>query len=378
MNTLHSLKILHLGKYYHPHRGGMETVLRQQAEGLVERGCRVTVLVAGSDTDCGRMQKGVRVVRALTAGTIRSQPVTPTLVGLLRRELVGRGPDLVILHLPNPLAAGAWLLATAVGGVPATRLAVWHHADITRQRVDAAPARWLQARCLAQAGTVWVSSAALAAGSRELIPWRSRVEVVPFGIDPRPWQIREPRRDGPFVFVGRLVPYKGLDVLLEAVATAPGIHLDLVGSGPLGTDLSASIRDRDLGDRVRLCGELDDVELADLMSRARALVLPSIDASETFGLVQLEAMAAALPVVASDLPTGVRNVGRDGVTHIMVPPGDGAALATALVRLQDDDLVARMGRAARLRVEDYSRDHMIDRILEAAAVPRTSAGKDQS
>ena len=53
MKTLHSKKILHLGKYYHPHRGGMETVLRQQAEGLVERGCRVTVLVAGSDTDCG-------------------------------------------------------------------------------------------------------------------------------------------------------------------------------------------------------------------------------------------------------------------------------------------------------------------------------------
>ena len=238
------MKILHLGKYYHPRRGGMETVLRQQAEGLAEHGCDVTVLVAGAAADSLEFRNGVRVVRALTAGTFRSQPLTPTLPGLLRREVALQRPDLVILHLPNPLAAAAWLLAGALGDLASIPLAVWHHADITRQRVDAAPARAVQGRCLARAETIWVSSSSLADGSRELAPWRSRVAVVPFGIDLKPWCARTPRRDGPFLFVGRLVPYKGLDVLLDAVAAVPGLRLDLVGSGPRRVAVTAVWVDR--------------------------------------------------------------------------------------------------------------------------------------
>ena len=370
------MKILHLGKYYHPHRGGMETVLRHQAEGLAGRGCEVTVLVAGAVADRIEIRSGVRVVRALTAGTFRSQPLTPTLPGLLRREVALQNPDLVILHLPNPLAAAAWLLVGALGDLALTRLAVWHHADITRQQVDAAPARAVQRRCLARAETIWVSSSALAAGSRELAPWRSRVAVVPFGIDLKPWYALTPRRDGPFLFVGRLVPYKGLEVLLDAVAAVPEVRLDLVGTGPRRAAVMEGIEARGLVDRVQLRGELDDAALVELMSRARALILPSVDTSETFGLVQLEAMAAALPVVASYLATGVRDVGEADRTHLFVAPGNAAALAAALGRLQDDDLVVRLGEAARLRAADFSRDRMIDGILTGIEGLNLSSEKD--
>ena len=364
------MRILNLGKYYHPHRGGMETVLRQQSEGLAARGCRVTVVVAGGDADRSEVQAvpdgtGVRVVRALTMGTLRSQPLTPTLAGLIRRETARLRPHVVLLHLPNPLAAGAWLLATALDRNPPAPLGIWHHADITRQRAGRGLARAFQRRCLERAAGICVSSRALADGARELAHLRERVSIVPFGIDRSPWQKVAARRDGPFLFVGRLVPYKGLETLVEAVGRLPDVCLEIVGQGPSAGDLAEDVVRRGLEGRIRLRGELDEAELVEAMGRARALVLPSLDSSETFGLVQLEAMAAGLPVVASDLPTGVRDVGEADRTHLFVPPGDAGSLADALARLQGDpDTVRRMGEAARIRAADFDRDIMIDRLLD--------------
>lgn len=361
------MRVLHLGKYYPPHRGGMETVLRHLAEGTAERGHRVHVLVAGAAGDGTTRREvgegGVRVTRAMTWGELCSQPVTPTLGGLVRRALSVDRPDLVHLHLPNPLACAAWLFAAADGGTPP--LAVWHHADIRRQRLGRRFAVPLQRRCLERATGVCVSSRGLAEHSAELGPVADRVRVVPFGLPPRPWSEIAPRRDGPFLFVGRLVPYKGLRVLVEAAARVPKARLVIVGDGPLRRDLARLVADRGLPGRVRLAGEVAEAGLVDLMSTARALVLPSLDASETFGLVQLEAMHAGLPVVASDLPTGVREVGVADVSHLFVPPGDVEALAAALARLGEDAaLAARLGEGARRRAAEFGRDRMIDRLLD--------------
>jgi len=100
------------------------------------------------------------------------------------------------------------------------------------------------------------------------------------------------------------------------------------------------------------------------VAHARALVLPSLDSSETFGLAQLEAMAAGVPVVASDLPTGVRELGVEGDSHLYVPPGDAAALAAALARIQADPRLAeRLGEGGRRRAASYGRDRMVDELL---------------
>jgi rhamnosyl/mannosyltransferase len=331
----------------------------------------------GAGTSANRTAGGaVRVVRALTLGSLRSQPLTPTLAGLIRREAALLRPDLVLLHLPNPLAAGAWLLAGAMGGLPPTVLGVWHHADITRQRAGRSLARGLQGRCLGRAAGICVSSAALATGSVELAPWRDRVTVVPFGIDQAPWSGVRPRRDGPFLFVGRLVPYKGLEILIEAVDRLPDAELEVVGTGPLAGELARLVRARGLNSRVRLRGELDQTDLVEIMGRARAVVLPSLDTSETFGLVQLEAMAAGLAVVASDLPTGVREVGLAGETHLFVPPGDVGALAASLTHLlEEPETTGRLGEAARVRAADFERGIMIDGLLAWARRLTTRNGE---
>jgi len=367
------MRILHIGKYYPPYLGGMETVLQNLTEGLLDRSCEVTVLSAGDEPlDRLEMVTGPqsgrrgRLIRASVFGHLNSQPLTLTLMGLIRREIAFLDPDLVHLHLPNPLAAAAWLGLQGCRSLDLPPLVVWYHADITRQRVGRFLVRPFVKACLEQAAGISVSSRTLATRSPILTPWRGKVQVIPFGIDPAPWNQVASTLDGPFLFVGRLVPYKGLDVLIQAMARVPDARLVIVGEGPLKSRLIDAAAGCAAAGRVVFAGPLNQAGVAGHLTRARALVLPSVDASETFGLVQLEAMAAGVPVIASDLPTGVREVGEPGRTCHLVPPGDVDALAGALNSLLQDQEVAReMGAAGRRRFQDrFTRGMMLDRLLD--------------
>ena len=364
---------MHIGKYYPPFLGGMETVLRNLTEGLLDRSCEVTVLTAGDGLlDTAEVVTGPesgrpgRLVRGAVHGHLNSQPLTLSLMGLMRREIALFEPDLVHLHLPNPLAAASWLGLKAVPSLDLPPLAVWYHADITRQRLGRLLVRPLIDACLEQSVGVSVSSETLAAESPVLARWRDKVEVVPFGIDPCPWTSIEPTLDGPFLFVGRLVPYKGLEILLQALAMVPGAQAVIVGDGPLESKLQNLTHELGLQGRAVFVGPMDQEGVAVHLARARALVLPSVDASETFGLVQLEAMAAGVPVIASDLATGVREVGQPGRTGLLVPPADSEALASAMRRFMNDSVKVRaMGEAGRRRFLDrYTRQIMIDRLID--------------
>lgn len=367
------MHILHLGKYYAPFRGGMETIVQTMAEGLLDEGCDVTVVVSADgpatsrEVLCGtRGGRTGRLVRSGRAGLFNSQPVNPGLTGVLRREIARGRPDLLHLHLPNPLAAAVCLALRRDPSLPRLPLAVWYHADITRQRLGGRLVAPLVRACLREADGICVSSAALRDGSAVLAPWRAKTAVVPFGIDGTPWAAVSPRRDGPLLFVGRLVGYKGLGVLLSALAAVPGLDLDVIGEGPLEAELRERAARPDLSGRVRWLGETDSAGIAARLGDARALVLPSIDRSEAFGLVQLEAMAAGVAVVCTDLPTGVREVGLPGRTCLRVAPGDVAELAAALVVLRDDpQLAARLGEAGRERFrERFTREAMVARLLD--------------
>jgi rhamnosyl/mannosyltransferase len=351
----------------------METVLRHLTEGLLDRSCEVTVLSAGDgplerrETVTGpHSGRPGRLVRASVYGHLNSQPLTLTLMGLMRREIARLNPDLVHLHLPNPLAAAAWLGLRAGRSLDSPPLAVWYHADITRQRMGRFLVRPIVNACLKQAVGISVSSATLASRSPVLTRWPDKVRVIPFGIDPSPWDQIAPALDGPFLFVGRLVPYKGLDVLFDALARVPEAELVIVGEGPLESRLVALAARLGIAGRVVFAGPMDQVGVAGHLTRARALVLPSVDASETFGLVQLEAMAAGVPVIASDLPTGVREVGESGRTCLLVPPSDVGGLARALSSLQEDSETAgKMGADGRRRFQDhFTREMMLDRLLD--------------
>jgi rhamnosyl/mannosyltransferase len=174
------------------------------------------------------------------------------------------------------------------------------------------------------------------------------------------------------LFVGRLVPYKGVDVLIDAVAGLPLTTL-VVGEGPERAALEARAAARSA--RVAFAGEVDNETLAALYTACDLFVLPSVTRAEAFGMVQLEAMASGKPVISTNLQSGVPWVNRHGETGLVVEPGDAAALRDAIVRLMNDaELRGTLGQAASARVlREFTVSQMVTRTVslyrEVAAGP---------
>jgi rhamnosyl/mannosyltransferase len=350
--------VLHVGKFYPPHHGGMERVLEtlcQAGRGVVES--RVLVANASRATveeDVG----GIRVTRVGTAGAFGSVHVAPSFAAHLRRAAA----DLIVLHEPNP-----WALLSYTIARPKAPLAIWYHSDVVRPafqyKLFYAPVAYT---AYTRAARFVVSSPPLGEHAAALAPYRSRIVVIPFGIDPGPWRRGDAavQTDPPFVlFAGRHVDYKGVDVLLRALA-AGGAHAVIAGDGPKRAAWEQLARELGLNGRVRFAGDVADAELRRLMHACAALVLPSVTRAEAFGYVQLEAMAAGTPVISTDVPSGVSWVNQDGRTGFVVRAGDPDPLRAAIERVTADPaLAARLGAAGRARVdEEFTLDRLRDRL----------------
>ena len=153
------------------------------------------------------------------------------------------------------------------------------------------------------------------------------------------------------LFVGRLVPHKGVEFLLEAVhRLRPSATVVVAGEGPQRQALQRSAEALGVGTRVVFAGGVPHEELPTYYRAADVLVLPSISRLEAFGLVGLEAMASERPVVLSDIP-GVREVIEDGKEGLLAPPADPEGLAARINELLDDPGRRReMGARGRERV----------------------------
>ena len=355
------MRVTHLGKFYPPVPGGMERVLQALCQGERAHGVdsRALVLSAGPTTVREDVD-GVPVTRAGQLLRVGSVSVSAALIPLLR----GDTGELLVLHEPNPMALLAYAIAR-----PRQRLIVWYHSEVIRPRW-----RYLAfyhpfvSFALRRAVRVVVSSPALLEHADALAPYRARAVVVPFGL---PEPIVSPGATGhtrsgfTVLFVGRLVPYKGVDVLLQALRGLDATAI-VVGDGPLRQSLESQAQALGVADRVSFRGTLSEDTLAELYSSCDVLVLPSTTAAEAFGLVQVEAMARGKPVVSTCVPSGVPWVNQDGVTGFTVPPGDAEALRSALARLQQDaELRARMGEAGRRRFREW--------FTHAAMVERTAS-----
>ncbi|HEV3139774.1 MAG TPA: glycosyltransferase [Vicinamibacterales bacterium] len=357
------MRVVHASKYYPPYNGGMETILGDLCDGTAA-GWDVQVVVANDRPQTTReVRNGVSVTRAAAYGSAASVPLCPSLPW----RLWTHAADCVVLHEPNPISGTALWLRT-----PAPRFVVWHHSDLLRPWWAPATYGRIQRALYRRADCVVVSSPALAADSA-LVRHARRVSVIPFGVDVDRYRRTDPERtarvesirrrfpDGPLLlFVGRLVYYKGVHVLIEAARRWPG-SIAIVGEGPLESELRAEVVRRGLQDRVAFVGRVTDDDLPAYYQACDALVLPSIAKTEAFGVVQIEAMAAGRHVISTSLPTGVPWVNRDGVSGLVVAPGDAEALGIALERIaKDAGLRALLADGAKHRADSlFTRDRMV-------------------
>jgi glycosyltransferase involved in cell wall biosynthesis len=262
----------------------------------------------------------------------------------------------VHLHMPNPTGEASVLLAG--GDVP---VVASYHCDIFRQRALVPAYRPLVVACLRRADVVVVGSEGVARGSAFINAAAVQTTLVPYAVDVERWAPgRVPPEDvaalrarhgGAYILaVGRLVAYKGFDRLI-GLARRLILPLVIVGDGPLRGDLQALIDGARVGDRVQLVGRVSDDQLAAHLAASEIFVMASVNRAESFGVATLEAQAAGLPVVATDVGTGTGEAFAPGESGLLVDADDDEALVAALNELaMMPDRRRAMGEAGRRRV----------------------------
>lgn len=369
------IKVLQVNKLYTPHIGGVEKVIQDVAEGLNSRTDMEVLVCQIKGRSCVDNVNGVKVTRASSLGIFNSMPLSFSFFTLLRK--LSKGKDIVHFHMPFPIADIAFFLSGYKG-----KVILWWHSAIVRQKTLMKLYKPIMNKLLKRADCIVVATEGHINGSKYLEPFREKCIIIPYGtnIIPREtdfessnaigeqgdYKCSAEKKDKKVLFVGRLVYYKGTSVLLDAFGKVQGAHLYIAGEGPLQPQLEQQALGLGIKDQVSFLGHVDDDRIRELLSSCDLFVLPSVAESEAFGIVQIEAMACSKPVINTSLPTGVPYVSLHEQTGLTVPPGDAAALASAIQRLVDhDDERIQMGLQARKRYEEYfTMGKMLDNVYK--------------
>jgi glycosyltransferase involved in cell wall biosynthesis len=343
-------KILHIGKYYPPFAGGIENFLADLLP-LQQKNHTVMALVHDHDANLSRFftsvandKKYPAVFRCPSYGRLLYAPISPQFPFWWRKIIREFKPDLLHLHLPNTSAFWG-LFLPAIRQIPTV---IHWHSDVAsvhdgRLMLAYRLYRPFEQALLKQAKAIIATSTPYLQSSVSLRRWHSKTHVIPLGISldrlPAPnsdvlkwaaskWDDQHPFR---LFTAGRLSYYKGHEVLIRALAEIPQATLNIVGEGEQRQALTDLILKLNLQDRVKLLGFVDQQKLAGLFSTCDVFCLPSLERTEAFGMVLLEAMRYQCAIVASAIPgAGVNWIIDHPHTGLLVPPNNVAALVQHL------------------------------------------------
>ena len=355
------MKILQVYKDVFPEvNGGIERYIHDLSIFLEGRGHSVEILVAGGHD---RIVSGLNVTGIWSPCRIMSNPVAPGYAHFLSET----DADVIHFHLPLPAAVMGWFSVKKSKRKP---YIVTYHSDIVRQSFLLPLYGPILRRFLKGAAKVIATSNHYILTSRFLKELQNS-EAIPIGVDLERFKPGGTAEKNYYLFVGRFRRYKGIFVLLDAwLKLKDPPDLVLAGGGGLVRKVREFIRVNKLP--VTIAIDVTDDELIKLYQGARALILPSIQRSEAFGMVQVEAMACGTAVISSNLSSGVSWVNQHNETGFLFTTADPVALGNAVAKMEESDRSrVEMYTKARIRTEEFFDSSDLFRKVEECLIKAT-------
>ncbi|MEZ0343293.1 MAG: glycosyltransferase [Caldimicrobium sp.] len=362
------MRVLQVARFYPPYVGGTERIIREITEGLNKRGIKCDVLCANTSYEYREEhEKGFIIYRVKSLGSFASTPLSPQFITKFKE--IAENYDIIHFHHANPVGNLAYLLTKP----KKPRLIIHYHFDIVRQKILYLFYKPFLLRLLEESFAIVVTSPYYAEGSQILNKFRDKLMVIPLGIekklkiDPEKVKIiRERFKERKIIFsLGRLVYYKGFEYLIEAAHYLGEDYVILIGGeGPLEGKL------KNLAEKVKgnilFLGKIPEAELGNFYEACDLFCLPSVERTEAFGVVILEAFSFGKPVVATNIPfSGVSWVNVHGKTGLNVEPKNPKALAEAIKKiLEDEKLYKEFSKNAYQRWRKYfTVEKMVEEII---------------
>ncbi len=363
------MKVIQLVKYYDPCQGGMESVVKNIVEGVLSI-TNESEFTVYSNNHIRSFRKEIKildrikVIKDATPFYLKSQPLNlryPSLKKLIKDH------DLIHHHYPFPTME--FTLLRYLKQMSNKKFIITWHANIKNSRWS-----WIEQiynpmieKLLDRADAIVVTSPQLFEASDILKKHQDKVKVIPLSFDPK-YSLSESKkypenRCFQLLFVGKLRKYKGVEYLIKAIETL-NVKLTIVGSGEEQSNLEELVNVLNIKDKVCFITNASDEKLAEIYSLSDLFILPSINEAEAFGVVQLEAMANGLPVINTNLDSGVPFVSLHDYSGITVESKNATALQLAIEKLINNKPLYELFSSNSLeRVKLFSREKMAETYL---------------
>ncbi len=355
------MKILQVYKDVFPEvSGGIERYIHDLSFFLKEKGHSVEILVAGGGI---RKLDQIDVTGLWCPARILSNPIVPGYSSFLSKTKA----DVIHFHLPLPSAVIAWQSIRKKFKKP---YIVTYHSDIVRQAF-AMPFYGPILRKFLHGASAVIATSQNYVKTSDYLRELTNSKVIAIGVNLERFNFDSKCEKEFYLFVGRFRRYKGIFVLLEAwrKMEAPP-RLILAGGGGVIEEVRKYIALYKLP--VEIASDVSDDKLIELYQKSKALILPSIQRSEAFGMVQVEAMACGTPVISSNLPTGVSWVNQHKKTGLLFTTGDSVALKESIIELEKSEKYRRkLGKNARIRAEKFLNDEVLFEKVEECLIKAT-------
>lgn len=358
------MRILQIVKYYDPCQGGMETVVKNIVEGAVASNGDISFTIYSNNHEQNfvkfvKEKDRETIIKEITPIYLKSQPLNlryPSLKKLIK--------DNDVIHHHYPFPTMEFTLLRYLKLMSNKKFVITWHANIKNSRWS-----WIEKiynpmieKLLDRADAIIVTSPQLFEASTILQKYRGKVQTIPLSFDPKYSSVNSKKypsdRCFELLFVGKLRKYKGVEYLIKAIENLD-VKLKIVGNGEEFQNLKALIKSLDIINKIAFESDVDDAQLAEFYKKADLFVLPSINEAEAFGVVQLEAMANGLPVINTNLKSGVPFVSLNDYSGITVEPKSTEELKAAIEKIMSDKSLYELYSLNALeRVKMFSREKM--------------------